>query len=258
MQYNPNNIPGIHNYCDRWCERCHFTNRCAVYEKTSDIPPEEMDMQNKAFWDRLSANFKEMLEMLKKGAEEHGIDLNAISEEEEQEIIQKQENKRKFAEQHPLSVLSKQYIDDAHQWLEDNRALEEKEEELMQDFTLGIKDEEGTKKVVASIKDCLEVIQWYIFFIHVKFIRALSGMLEEDGWEEENGFQKDSDGSAKIASTSVEAVDRSIQAWVQLCHHLPQEEDRILTLLAQLQKIKTLGEKTFPDAWKFIRPGFDE
>jgi len=24
-------ISGIHNYCDRWCERCHFTERCEVY-----------------------------------------------------------------------------------------------------------------------------------------------------------------------------------------------------------------------------------
>ena len=28
---NPNFISGIHNYCDRWCERCQFTSRCAVY-----------------------------------------------------------------------------------------------------------------------------------------------------------------------------------------------------------------------------------
>ena len=26
---NPNLIPGIYNYCDRWCERCAFTQRCA-------------------------------------------------------------------------------------------------------------------------------------------------------------------------------------------------------------------------------------
>lgn len=255
MKVNTNHIPGIYNYCDRWCERCHFTSRCAVYEDTSDIPPEELDIQNKAFWDRLSNNFKEMLELLQKGAAEHGIDLNAISEEEEQEIQRKEKNNRELAEKHPLSMLSKQYIKDAHQWLEDKQALEEKEEELIQHFTLGIQDEEQTKEIAASIKDCLEIIQWYIFFIHVKFMRAISGRLEETGWEEENGFPKDSDGSAKIALI---ATDRSMQAWMQLSYHLPQEEDQILTLLSQLQKIKVLGEKEFPEAWKFIRPGFDE
>ncbi len=26
-----NFIPGIYNYCDRWCERCPFTDRCMNY-----------------------------------------------------------------------------------------------------------------------------------------------------------------------------------------------------------------------------------
>jgi hypothetical protein len=24
-------IPGVYNYCDRWCERCPFTGRCRVF-----------------------------------------------------------------------------------------------------------------------------------------------------------------------------------------------------------------------------------
>ena len=28
MAKNPDFIPGIYNYCDRWCERCAFTARC--------------------------------------------------------------------------------------------------------------------------------------------------------------------------------------------------------------------------------------
>ena len=49
---DPNHIPGIYNYCDRWCERCSFTSRCLNYkmseEKFSD--PESQDASNKAFW----------------------------------------------------------------------------------------------------------------------------------------------------------------------------------------------------------------
>ena len=28
---NPKFIPGIFNYCDRWCERCAFTARCRTF-----------------------------------------------------------------------------------------------------------------------------------------------------------------------------------------------------------------------------------
>ena len=30
---DPRFISGIYNYCDRWCERRHFTSRCLNYEQ---------------------------------------------------------------------------------------------------------------------------------------------------------------------------------------------------------------------------------
>ena len=30
MMDDPRLISGIYNYCDRWCERCAFVERCAV------------------------------------------------------------------------------------------------------------------------------------------------------------------------------------------------------------------------------------
>ena len=29
---NPDRIDFISSYCDRWCERCAFTSRCALFE----------------------------------------------------------------------------------------------------------------------------------------------------------------------------------------------------------------------------------
>ena len=28
---DPRFIPGIYNYCDRWCEHCELTSRCLNY-----------------------------------------------------------------------------------------------------------------------------------------------------------------------------------------------------------------------------------
>ncbi|HCX74562.1 MAG TPA: hypothetical protein DHU93_03165, partial [Algoriphagus sp.] len=72
-----NFIPGIYNWCDRWCERCSFTSRCRVYEKTentSNSEPEE-------FWENLSQSFQETIDLLKNTAEEFGINLDEIEEE---------------------------------------------------------------------------------------------------------------------------------------------------------------------------------
>ena len=51
-------ISGIHNYCDRWCERCTFTTRCAVGIEETKITDKERDITNKEFWNSLHASLR--------------------------------------------------------------------------------------------------------------------------------------------------------------------------------------------------------
>ena len=249
------NIPFIHNYCDRWCERCAFTSRCAVGESESKLKPEEKDIDNKAFWDNLSKNFAEGLLLLKKAAKEHGLDLDNLPPEEIAEIDKQHKKNRIESKNHPISRLSWDYSEAARTWLETMPGLEEKKEELLTGINLGLQTEADVNELALEVRENISVINWYVFFIHVKFMRALTGKWEDDNWEEENGYQRDFDGSAKIAMI---AVDRTIQAWLKLFQLMPDREDQFFPLLAQLQKIKTIAEKEFPKAQKFIRPGFDE
>ena len=73
-------IPGIYNYCDRWCERCEFTSRCRsctlVEEKFGVL--DDHDINSVAFWQKLGETLQEALSMLKGMAEEQGIDLDSI------------------------------------------------------------------------------------------------------------------------------------------------------------------------------------
>ncbi len=85
-------------------------------------------------------------------------------------------------------------------------------------------------------------------------MRALHGKFE-DRYEMPDDIPKDSDGSAKIALI---ATDRSISAWGKLLKHLPKSEDEILEILVLLERLRNMTEKEFPDARKFVRPGFDE
>ncbi len=56
-------ISGIHNYCDRWCERCAFTSRCEVYRTLEEKDALDLDKDNEKFWETLSQNFSEMMTM---------------------------------------------------------------------------------------------------------------------------------------------------------------------------------------------------
>ena len=71
--------------------------------------------------------------------------------------------------------------------------------------------------------------------------------------EELKAMPKDSDGSAKIALI---AMDRSISAWAGLRETLG--DDSVLDLLVQLTRLRRETEALFPNARRFVRPGFDE
>lgn len=249
-------IPGIYNYCDRWCERCTFTTRCRNFESTGKLSSEQLDMNNKAFWDNISSNFQKALQLLYKAAEVHGIDLDkAMTKEEEDEYEAKQNSLRKAAKNHPIAKLCKQYRSLAMPFIEKSEGMVDTARELVDHLHLGIKSEEEVVHTMAGLGDCFEIIQWYLFFIEAKLQRALHGKIEGEEWEVDNGFAKDSDGSAKIALI---AIERSIGAWSGLYEHLPASEDVALKALSVLSQLKQKALEEFPAAMQFKRSGFDE
>lgn len=251
----PDYIEGVYNYCDRWCERCFLASRCRVFEEEGKLTEAERDATNKAFWEHLQTNFQKTIALLHKAARSSGINLDDLSEEEAEKANERRLLIRRKVTEAPLSQLARQYVVHGRKWLDEKERFDQLASDYIQHFELGLKTEQEIIADMAMAKDCVEVLQWYLHFIAVKFSRALSGRENGESWAEEHGFPKDSDGSAKIALI---ATQRSMDAWVKLYELLPGEQESILSLLALLQKIKQLGEKEFPGAAGFKRPGFDE
>src|SRR4030067_3210901 len=36
LNFMHENISGIYNYCDRWCEKCLYTNRCLLFKQEAE------------------------------------------------------------------------------------------------------------------------------------------------------------------------------------------------------------------------------
>jgi hypothetical protein len=246
-----NNIPYIHNYCDRWCERCFFTRNCAVFFEVDGLSDDEKDVNNKAFWERLSRNFQNTMAFLHESAEKHGIHLDEITSEEINDVQQQLERTDKLVRKNPLIIYAQQYSDLVLKLLEDEQYWREKAGSIIRDAGLGILNEKEAREKAEQVKDCQDVLGWYMFFIQVKFTRALSGKIEDD---DAAGLQSDANGSAKVAMM---AVERSKHSSAQL-FELFKEEDRYLPVLSLLNKIEKLGSMEFPNGMLFIRPGFDE
>lgn len=241
---NPNLISGIHNYCDRWCERCSFTARCWVYateEADSDRDPASRDISNAAFWRKLASIFQETQEMISAWAEKNGVDLSpsVLAEVKEQK-----DRQRGRVRNHPLARDAEEYAHAVNQWFENDQQME-----VFSDAGAG-----SSEKSEYDVNDYVEVIRWYQFFIAAKMIRGLLSRVDEDEYpaaEEPH----DSDGSIKAALI---AVDRSLSAWKLMGELRGENSDSIGKLLLDLEKLRLRAEEEFPRARDFIRPGFDE
>lgn len=232
-------IPGIYNYCDRWCERCPQTSHCLNFsiskEEFSD--PEAQDIRNKAFWNTLSGILGETLELLRESAKRWGIDLEKLDSVDDIENLKAMDV---AAESHLLSRAARRYGELVEDWFREEETLF---------FETAAAAREGV-----SLEEAFEVIRWYQYFINAKVIRAVRGKIEEkeEGWDE---FARDSDGSAKIALI---AMDRSIAAWAVIRYYITDGAKEVIDLIAFLDGLKQAVEKAFPNARSFIRPGFDK
>ena len=230
-----NIIAGIHNYCDRWCERCTHTKHCSVFQMDPRTVDEVSDMDNKEFWENLSLNMAATFEMIQQQMEDLGIDLDDIPEYIEPEHIETEAEK-----------VTKEYSYKVMDWVEKSTDIF-KETMLLE----GAQNE----AMILAIDDAIEVIKWYAMFIHVKTHRAMK--LDDDLWGEDEDFEfryHDNLGSAKITLIS---IDRSMEAFSFLLKYMDKNESDILHFLAQLSKSKRLIIERWPTAKDFKRPGFD-
>jgi hypothetical protein len=240
---DPTLVPGIYNYCDRWCERCAFTGRCLTFrlEEAHRRKRAAHRGGGAASWDDVSRSLALALRLLDLEALKTGA---AAREERRRTRLAAWRGRT-------LHRAAASYAKAASSLLErlpvELRAVEGA---LNTALRIGM----GRPRMVASqIRDALEVVAWYEAFIEAKLRRASAAQVDIES-AGDAGFSRDADGSAKMALI---AMDRSIVAWARLREHLPKHADAMLDLLVMLERLRRAAEREFPRARDFRRPGFD-
>jgi hypothetical protein len=247
-------ISGIYNWCDRWCERCPYVSRCEVGAAEAAMPTEANDINNEAFWKVLAEAFAKTEKLLHKMAKAQGFDLNDISQEEREQTERKLRERAEQSRQHPVSVLSTDYLKAGHEWLL-SPAIREKADDAVKEMKQGLRTVAEGEQEAIQMKECLDIVRWYLHFIPVKCSRAVAETHNRSFWEQLPPSERSYNGTAKMALI---AIERSIKAWALLLDMMPGEEDTLIGLLATLQRLQRLVEEAFPDARSFVRPGFDD
>lgn len=237
-QDNSRFISGIYNYCDRWCERCKFTSRCPSYSINMELENNNFssDNENRNVWKEIRAIFKANADILGEMEKELNIGVD-----EEFKCFEPGEKQTK-GDHYPLIELAKEYSIKVIGWLEKNL-------EIFSDLSNEASENQKNK---SKLNEAIEVIQWYSIFISAKIHRALSGVGKDYNSPD---LMYDVDGSAKIALV---AIEKSISSFEIVFQSLQEMEDDALFFLSLLSRTKALVNKTFPEAVKFKRPGFDD
>jgi len=247
-------IAGIYNYCDRWCERCRFTDRCRVYDQEQKqlerhlLRGEDPD-DPAVFMQDVADSLSEALGMLEQMAAESGLENDA-----EPCLL-------------PIERGSDPLAAQAERWgMRVGALLARMRADLPaigQDLagqTDALSDREQGEVIQAleGVRDAYEVLAQYHLLIPVKMARAARGeaKAEDEGDPERSpGRWDDALGTAKLVHECLGKAAAALWCAAELSRDW---QDEALPLAAEAESLRQQIDRRFPGHPHFRRPGLDE
>lgn len=224
----PDRIAFISEYCDRWCERCPFTSRCAAYAVQAALG--------------MCGDLKEALQLavgVPMAAGDKRPDgalqfINPTAEEQQAFEVVVDSHVKQIREA-PLTKHAMEVAVAEHRWLHDHTAIRNSGD--------------------PAVKDAIGVILRGSIFIGGKLARTLYDRERGQPRDEcdEDPIQNDRNGSAKIALI---VIERSESAWLTIAQ--VTGDVGAADVASAMSALRDEVEAAFPFARLFKRPGFDE
>ena len=231
-------IDFISAYCDRWCERCAFTDRCSVFACTVAVGMCGGDV---AAGIELAVGRPQPVDDVEDETAAARLLADCPSVEpspEEMATFERDEKARRARlDQVPLCSMSTTYGLRAWTWLKKNH------------------DAVATH-ADPLVREAFEVVAWDAPLVGAKLHRALAARdrsQHDPGDWDEHPVQNDSNGSAKVALISLE---RSEAAWRVIAG--ATGDTAAFVLAEAVGHLRRTVQHEFPNAMSFVRPGFDE
>jgi hypothetical protein len=234
----PGFIPGVYNYCDRWCERCRFKARCVI--AAMHVRLEEARARGE---DLTKVDLPDVAPEPDEGIERPWLNEafnQRLTDAELRDIDRREDERHRLMEADPLTLDAREYARIA------SRVATALEAELAG---------RGDPVVLAA----LDAIGRQALGISTKTWRAVGGQIrgmpDERDLDDDDGVQSDGNGSAKIARLMVAESRESWGVLMQVgratANGLP------VTMVARLDRLDRALAARFPRAMHFVRPGFD-
>lgn len=240
-------IPYIYDYCDQRCSRCSLSSRCL-----SNVVVERLGKQQKDEVDEAYALMEEG--MIREIAREYGMTTDALVGKDPLEGLR---GELERAEGHrDEAVLAAVKDEDAYICYCIYERLIDHEQVGIYNLLDALENEEGGLARVRKLEVELDVVNWNMGVMLSKLKRAYyAGSLHRLFTKTLGHAGADADGSAKVALLAVEA---SAKAWQAFAEELPEADKVCRWMRTTLDELRLEVIKSFPNAMKFKRPGFDD
>jgi len=253
----PDYISGIHNYCDRWCERCDYTDRCRV----CDMDQRERKRRRRkgrdtqsveAALETVARSFRLARRLIERHAKAEGLDIAELAKGDP-DLEAAQARVDRSVKRHPVMRAANRYLKLAHKLIG----------ELADEFNAAADDAQGRVGVMnvvpeavrlEQVREALDIVAWDHTMIPVKTHRALDGLVEarHEQWPDSREFHLyDGAGSAAVVR---KCVARSSTALRELYDWSEDHRDGIIDLLALGDRVRRGLEKLLPGCLTFAWP----
>lgn len=256
------NIFGIYNYCDRWCEKCSYTNRCLLFKKEAErnikhILNDEDPNNPEVFAKDISDNFKEVFDLLSK----------EIDNENDSEYLDEDEFDFDDSENELENMLEHESEDDegpSASLRKIQNPLIDMTEDLFKDFykyynlLKSIFPEEFDEKNPDNyLHKNLEILAWYTPQISVKTKMCFWG--KSKLLKAKNEIQKEVEKEIFNVNCAIafSGIKNCLSALSNLYKLKLEVQSETLLLLTTTKQIKEIFVTEFPTVLTYKRPYFD-
>jgi len=248
-------IAGIYNYCDRWCERCRFTDRCRVYaseqaQMERHVLRGEDPNDPKIALQDAAESLGRTLEMLAQFAKERGFSLEEIPVPEAlppERADPLRERATRWTKR--VGALLERMRADLPGIGQDLGALVR---------TLMDREEADGIEAFERLDDAHAVLWQYHVLITAKIGRAVEMQSDAEAEADPEFAQSSRDDALGTAKVVHECLGKAAAALWSVGEFSRAWQDEALPLAAEAESLRQAIDAAFPGHQQFLRPGLDD
>lgn len=236
-------ISGIFNYCDRWCEKCSYTNKCLNYHMLNERLAKRQNKEEDSAEDMLNdvrESFALAHEIINDYMEKENIKLDT---KELYEIGKREKQIFNKVNRNKIIIESKNYFKLVLAFFKQYSFYFG---QLMNKVP-SPDDEETIKE-----REAAEIIMQYQMLIYTKLARAIHEL-----YEDEDDYDDEYDDKLVSARIAIVSIEKSIASWQLIHDTYPTYEEEAKAFITMLSKIRKGVDKLLPKVVNYKRPYFD-